>query len=67
MSKQVAFVITVDLDSKEPFIDDDTFTARFSKREQVWNTETKEWEEDPDLRLYSQALDILNSTPLRKD
>jgi hypothetical protein len=67
MSKQVYFVIGVDLDSKEPFIDDDTFTARFSKSEQVWDTELNEWANDPELELYEEALEILNKVPLRKD
>lgn len=67
MSKQVYFVVAVDLDEKVPFIDDDTFTARFSKSEQVWDTELKEWVEDDDLELYNQALEILNSKPLASD
>lgn len=67
MSKQVYFVIAVDLDEKAPFIDDDTFTARFSKTEQVWDTDKNEWVEDPELKLYNQALEILNTTPLAKD
>ena len=48
-------------------IDDDTFTARFSKSEQVWDTELKEWVEDDNLELYNQALEILNSKPLASD
>ena len=67
MSKQVYFVVAVDLDEKVPFIDDDTFTARFSKTEQVWDTELNEWVEDDDLELYNQALEILNSKPLASD
>lgn len=67
MSKQVYFVIAVDLDEKAPFIDDDTFTARFSKNEQVWDTELNEWVEDEDQELYSQALEILNTKPLARD
>ncbi len=67
MSKQVYFVIAVDLDEGVPFIDDDTFTARFSKTEQVWDTDKNEWIEDPELELYNQALEILNTTPLAKD
>ena len=67
LSKQVFFVVGVDLDSKEPFIDDETFTARFSKSEQVWDSETNEWIEDPNLDLYTEALEILNSRPLAKD
>jgi hypothetical protein len=64
LSKQVYFVVAVDLDEGVPFIDDDTFTARFSKSEQVWDTELSEWVEDPELDLYNQALEILNSKPL---
>lgn len=67
MSKQVYFVIAVDLDEGVPFIDDETFTARFSKSEQVWDTELNEWVEDSDQELYGQALEILNTKPLAKD
>ncbi len=67
MSKQVYFVVAVDLDEGVPFIDDDTFTARFSKSEQVWDTELNEWIQDDDLELYNQALEILNSKPLASD
>lgn len=67
MSKQVYFVIAVDLDEGVPFIDDETFTARFGKSEQVWDTEKSEWIPDPELELYNQALEILNSKPLAKD
>jgi superoxide dismutase len=67
VSKQVYFVVAVDLDEGVPFIDDDTFTARFSKTEQVWDTELNEWVEDEDQELYSQALEILNTKPLARD
>ncbi len=67
MSRQVYFVVGVDLDSKEPFIDDDTFTARFSKSEQVWDTELNEWVSDPELELYAEALEILNKKRPRDD
>ena len=67
MSKQVYFVVAVDLDEGVPFIDDETFTARFSKSEQVWDTELNEWVEDSDQELYGQALEILNTKPLAKD
>lgn len=67
MSKQVYFVIAVDLDTKEAFIDDGTFEMRFGKDEQVWDTETDDWTEDEDLVLYNEALAILNSKPLAKD
>jgi hypothetical protein len=67
MSRQVYFVIAVDLDEGVPFIDDEVFTARFGKSEQVWDTEKSEWIPDPELELYSQALEILNSKPLARD
>lgn len=67
MSKQVYFVVAVDLDEGVSFIDDDTFTARFSKSEQVWDTELSAWVEDPELDLYNQALEILNTKPLASD
>lgn len=67
MSKQVYFVVAVDLDEGVPFIDDETFTARFSKSEQVWDTELNEWVQDDDLELYNKALEILNSKPLASD
>jgi hypothetical protein len=68
LSKQVYFVVGVDLDQKEVFIDDETFTARFSKSEQVWDDELEQWIEDPNLDLYTEALEILNSgRPLAKE
>ena len=67
MSKQVVFVITVDIEDKEAFIDDALFMAKFGKSEQAWDTDTQEWVEDPDNELYYQALEILNNTPLRRE
>lgn len=67
MSKQVYFVIGVDIDSKEPFIDDESFMARFGKHEQVWDTDLECWIDDDNQNLYSQALEILNTTSLAKE
>ena len=67
MSKQVVFVITVDIEDREAFIDDALFMAKFGKSEQAWDTDTQEWVEDPELELYYQALEILNNTPLRRE
>jgi hypothetical protein len=67
VSKQVYFVIGVDLDDKQVFIDDEAFQARFGKHEQVWDTEDSIWVRDEDLELYSEALKILNTTPLNSD
>jgi hypothetical protein len=66
MSKQVVFVITVDTEDKEAFIDDALFMAKFGKSEQAWDTEAQEWVEDPENELYYQALEILNTKPLAK-
>ena len=67
LSKQVYFVVGVDLESKEVFIDDEAFTARFSKSEQVWDAELEQWIEDSNLELYTEALEILNKKRPRDD
>ena len=61
------FVITVDIEDREAFIDDALFMAKFGKSEQAWDTDAQEWVEDPDSELYYQALEILNTVPLNKD
>ena len=55
MSKIVYFVVGVDLDTKEVFIDDDTFLAKFG-RDELENDEH-----------YFEALEILNTKPIAKD
>jgi hypothetical protein len=67
LSRQVVFVITVDIEDREAFIDDALFMAKFGKSEQAWDTDAQEWVEDPDNELYYQALEILNTVPLNKD
>ena len=68
MSKQVIFVIAVDIDEKEVYIDDATLVARFAPHEQVWNTDTQEWELDTeDAALYQEALKLLNTLQVKKD
>jgi len=67
MSREVHFVVTVDLDSGVPFIDDETFTARFGKDERVWDSETNEWREEDYETEYLPALEILNTVPLAKE
>jgi hypothetical protein len=67
MSKQVYFVIGVDVDEGTAFIDDESFIARFGKDEQVWDTELREWVSDEGQGSYHKALDILNSKPLTSD
>lgn len=67
MARIVYFVVGVDLDENAPFIDDDTFMARFGKHEKVWDTELEEWVEEDYEKDYLPALEILNTTPLAKD
>lgn len=68
MGRQVMFVIAVDIDTKEVFIDDDSLVARFASNEQIWNTETSEWEsDDEESTAYSQALELLNTQKLASD
>ena len=66
MTRQVYFVIAVDLDDKTVRIDDDTFVARFSKNEQVWDDETSEWRDYADDE-YENAVAILNEKRLEND
>jgi superoxide dismutase len=67
VSKQVYFVIGVDLEDGVPFIDDETFTARFGKHEQVWDTDSQAWVEDTEQIFYRRALEILNTKKLADD
>ena len=43
MARLVYFVLAVDLDEETAYIYDDTFTARFSSSQQVWDTDLEEW------------------------
>jgi hypothetical protein len=62
------FVIAVDVDEKEVYIDDDSLVARFASNEQVWNTDTQEWELDTeDAALYQEALNLLNTLRVKQD
>lgn len=68
MGRQVMFVIAVDIDTKEVFIDDDSLVARFASNEQIWNTETSEWEsDDEESTAYAEALELLNTQKLASD
>jgi|AntAceMinimDraft_12_1070368.scaffolds.fasta_scaffold43745_3 hypothetical protein len=61
MSKQVHFVIAVDVDTKEIYIDDDTYSARFDEEQGYFDTDTESWKADDDQSFYNQALKILNT------
>jgi hypothetical protein len=66
MSRQVPFVIMVDIDSEKLYIDDDIFDAKFGKHEGVydvdpeWGEEYGLWMPDKEGKLYKEALRILN-------
>jgi hypothetical protein len=69
MAREVYFVLAVDIDNKTVFIDDETFTARFSKDEQVLDTEKQRWRDydgDEDEEYYL-ALEILNTKKLENN
>ena len=61
MSKQVHFVIAVDVDTKEISIEDDTYLARFDEEQGYFDTDTESWEADDDQFFYDQAYKILNT------
>lgn len=67
MSRQVHFVVAVDVDEEKLYIDDETYTARFSDNEVVWNTETNEWQEDINNTYYEKALRIFNTKRAEDD
>ena len=61
MSREVHFVLAVDVDQKKIFIDDDTYAAKFDYDQGYWDTEQEKWLPDEDRLLYDQALVILNA------
>jgi hypothetical protein len=66
MSREVFFVIAVDLDEKIIRIDDEVFTARFDLDEAVWDTEKTLWREAED-EEYELALELLNTKRLENE
>jgi hypothetical protein len=61
MGREVHFVIAVDVDTKQVYIDDDTYSAKFDYEQGYYDTEKEEWCEDTDRTLYDLALGILNN------
>jgi hypothetical protein len=59
MSRQLYFVIAVDLDEKSKSIDDDVLMARFG-RAVCWDDSLEEWVVETD-EEYAEALEILNN------
>lgn len=61
MSREVHFVIAVDVDTGRLFIDDATYEAKFDEDEGYWDTDKLLWQVDKDRLLYDKALEILNN------
>lgn len=66
MSRLIYFVVGVDLDNEEVYIDDETFSQMFTRSQQVWDTGLNTWREYEG-EEYERALEFLNSKPLRND
>jgi hypothetical protein len=58
MSRQVHFVVVVDLDSETWWIDEEVTAARFDS-EATWDIATKKWEYT-NTNDYAKSLKILN-------
>jgi hypothetical protein len=73
MARLIHFVIAVDLDDKSVSVDDDTYTARFSPSEQVWDTDLQEWveyvvvDDETGDSEYDLAIEILNTKLLEEN
>jgi hypothetical protein len=61
MGREVHFVIAVDVDTKQVYIDDDTYSAKFDYEQGYYDTDKEQWFEDEDRTLYDLALGILNN------
>lgn len=66
MSRVVYFVVGVDLDSGDKFVDDEMFVTKFGF-ERIWNTGTNDWEEEDWDKDYAPALKILNNSDWRPE
>lgn len=68
MSREIHFIVVVNIDDKTVRIDDDTFITRFSSKEQVWDTELSEWRDfDEEATEYTEAVQILNNSKLERE
>jgi len=66
MARQVVFVISVDIDNKIVFINDDVLTTVFEADQSVWDTEAMEWRKHT-YNEYQKALRLLNTEKLADD
>lgn len=66
MAREIKFIISIDLDAQTSSIDDGSFTIRYQDWEQVWNTDTQDWQPYKEGE-YDLALQILNTKKLEDD
>jgi hypothetical protein len=66
MSREIHFVLAVDLDKKTVSIDDGSYQARWSSNEQVWDNDLFIWREFLKGE-YELALKLLNEKKLEDD
>lgn len=66
MSREVKYILSVNLDEQTVRIDDDSFSLRYSEREQVWDTDLEEWRDYKEGE-YELALELLNTKKLEDD
>lgn len=66
MSREVKYILSVNLDEQTVRIDDDSFILRYSEREQVWDTDLEEWRDYKEGE-YELALELLNTKKLEDD
>lgn len=66
MSREIKYILSVNLDEQTVRIDDDSFSLRYSEREQVWDTDLEEWRDYKEGE-YELALELLNTKKLEDD
>lgn len=66
MSREIKFIVSVDLDDQTVRIDDDSLIMRYSEKEQVWDTDLQEWRPFEE-NEYETAVELLNTKKLEDD
>ena len=64
MSKLVYFVVAVDLELKEAWVDDESTAVRFPDG-QVWDDVSEEWEDPDSAEFINEAVAIANKEELK--
>lgn len=66
LTREVYFVVAVNLDDQTITIDDNEFTARFAPHEQVWDYDLEQWRDYAEGE-YERALLILNTKHIERN